>query len=90
MRKQYSGQRPMVSIGYGSDKETRYMLPNGLLKLTVNNAQQVKALLMNNQTHACEIAHGVSAKNRAGIIRACRELGVKVTNAHARMHKAEN
>lgn len=36
----------MVSIGYGSNKKTRHMMPNGLRRLVVSNPRDVDLLLM--------------------------------------------
>lgn len=89
MRRQYSGQRPMVSIGYGSDKETRHMLPCGFYKMRIFNVAQLDALLTNNQKYAAEIAHGVSARTRKIIIAKAAEMGVRVLNAKSRMRMEE-
>ena len=52
----------MPKIGYGSDKKTRYYLPNGLKKFTVRNIKDLDVLLMNNRTFCAEIAHNVSTR----------------------------
>ena len=52
----------MPKIGYGSDKKTRYHLPNGLKKFIVRNMKDLDVLLMNNRTFCAEIAHNVSSK----------------------------
>lgn len=58
----------MVSIGYGSDKETRFMLPCGFFKHRISTVHELKTLFMNNKTHAAQIAHGVSARSRKQIL----------------------
>ena len=62
MRRRFRGNRPMPKIGYGSDKKTRYHLPNGLKKFLVHNTKDLDILLMNNRTFCAEIAHNVSSK----------------------------
>lgn len=52
----------MPKIGYGSDKKTRYYLPNGLKKFVVRNIKDLDVLLMNNRTFCAEIAHNVSSR----------------------------
>lgn len=52
----------MPKIGYGSDKKTRYHLPNGLKKFVVHNIKDLDVLLMNNRTFCAEIAHNISSK----------------------------
>ena len=36
----------MVNIGYGNDKRTRHVLPNGLKLLCVYNVKELEILLM--------------------------------------------
>ena len=59
----------MAKIGFGSDLKTKHVNPNGFKKFLVNNIQDLEVLLMNNRTHAAEVAHNVSAKNRKEIIK---------------------
>lgn len=35
MRRRFKGQRPLVKIGYGSDKRTKGMLASGFMKFRV-------------------------------------------------------
>jgi large subunit ribosomal protein L32e len=79
----------MPSIGYGSNKKTRHLMPNGYKKFVVNNPGEVDLLLMHNTTFAAEIAHNVSARKRIEIIEKARILGVKVTNAAAKLRSEE-
>ncbi|EJU05320.1 ribosomal protein L32e [Dacryopinax primogenitus] len=89
VRRRFKGQLPMPKIGYGSNKKTRHLLPNGLKKMLVHNVREVDILLMHNKTFAVEVAHGVSSKNRVGIIDRAKALGLKVTNASARLRSEE-
>jgi len=79
----------MPKIGYGSNKKTRHLLPNGLKKLVVNNVKEVDLLLMHNKKFAAEIAHGVSSRNRITILTRAKALGIKVTNPTARLRAEE-
>jgi len=58
-------------IGYGSNKKTRHLLPNGLKKFLVNNVRELELLLMHNKSYAAEIAHNVSSRNRVVILERC-------------------
>ena len=96
-----------LQIGYGSNKKTRHLLPNGLKKFLVSNVREVDLLLMHNKSFAAEIAHNVSSRNRTVILERCvtplssnslifidhisraKVLGVKVTNAAARLRSEE-
>ncbi|PLW15905.1 hypothetical protein PCANC_14285 [Puccinia coronata f. sp. avenae] len=89
VRRRFKGQLPMPSIGYGSNKKTRHLMPNGYKKFVVNNPGEVDLLLMHNTTFAAEIAHNVSARKRIEIIEKARILGVKVTNAAAKLRSEE-
>ncbi|KAJ7598079.1 hypothetical protein C8J56DRAFT_307068 [Mycena floridula] len=68
VRRRFKGQTPMPKIGYGSNKKTRHLLPNGLKKLLVSNVREVDLLLMHNKSFAAEIAHNVSSRNRTVIL----------------------
>lgn len=59
----------MPKIGYGSDRATKYFLPNGLKKFVVHNAKDLDVLLMNNRSFCGEIAHNVSARVGFGVFR---------------------
>ena len=52
----------MPKIGYGSDKKTKFHLPNGYKKFVVKNVKDLDVLLMNNRSFCAEIAHNVSSR----------------------------
>lgn len=79
----------MPNIGYGSNKKTRHVMPNGFKRFLVKNEKDVELLLMHNGTFAAEIAHGVSSRKRIAIVEKARVLGVKVTNSNARVRTEE-
>lgn len=89
VRRRFKGQLPMPKIGYGSNKKTRHLMPNGFKRFLVNNERELELLLMHNGTYAAEIAHGVSARKRVAIVEKARVLGVKVTNSNARVRVEE-
>ncbi|KAI8367600.1 50S ribosomal protein L32 [Radiomyces spectabilis] len=89
VRRRFKGQAPMPKIGYGSDKKTRHLLPNGFRKFSVSNVREVELLLMHNRTYAAEIAHNVSSKKRVAILERAAQLNVKVINAGARLRSQE-
>ncbi|KAH8600232.1 putative DnaJ protein like protein xdj1 [Bisporella sp. PMI_857] len=85
VRRRFKGQMVMPSIGFGSNKKTRHLTPSGHKAFLVNNVSDVDLLLMHNKTFAAEIAHAVSSRKRIEIVARAKQLGVKVTNAKARV-----
>ena len=90
MRRRISGTIRMPTIGYGSDKKTRFLLPCGMKKFIVKSIADLEMLLMNNRKYAGEIAHAVSAKTRVAILERAKELNVRLLNDDARVKKEEH
>ncbi|KAA0153910.1 hypothetical protein FNF27_07140 [Cafeteria roenbergensis] len=80
-RRRFKGTPTTVKIGFGTDKKTRNLLPNGFLKYRVFNAEDVDMLMMNNRTHCVEIARTVALVKRREILQRCLELNVRCLNA---------
>ena len=89
VRRRFKGTIPQPAIGFGSDKSTRNLLPNGFYKFVVHNPKELEMLLMHNRKYCAEIAKNVSSRTRKAIIERAQELSVKVTNAVARVKKEE-
>lgn len=85
VRRRFRGTIPQPNIGYGSDKRTKYLNPSGLKAYVVRNVKDLDVLLLHSKTHAAEIAHNVSSKNRVEIVTKAKSLGVKVTNPKGRV-----
>ncbi|XP_070566777.1 large ribosomal subunit protein eL32-like [Ptychodera flava] len=90
VRRRFKGQYKMPNIGYGSNKRTKHMLPDGFRKFLVHNVKELEVLMMSNRTFAAEIAHNVSSKKRKFIVERAQQLAIKVTNANARLRSEEN
>ena len=90
VRRKFKGNILMPSIGYGSNKKTKHMLPDGFYKFQVKNVADLEMLLMHNEKYAAEIASAVSAKNRKEIIERAQQLNVKVVNKSAKHTATEN
>ncbi|KCV68782.1 50S ribosomal protein L32 [Fonticula alba] len=90
MRRRFKGMAPQVSIGFGSDKATKFLRPDGYKTFVVNNVKDLDILIMSNHTYAAEVAHNVSAAKRVGIVERAKELGIKVTNPNARVRSEES
>lgn len=51
----------MPSIGYGSNKKTRHMMPSGHKAFLVQNPRDVELLLMHNRTYAAEYVYSTGS-----------------------------
>ena len=89
VRRRFKGTIPQPEIGYGSDKKTRNLLPNGFYKFVVNNPKELEMLLMHNRKYCAEIAHSVSSRVRKQIVERAQQLHVKITNAGAKLKKED-
>jgi len=90
VRRRFKGSLPMPSIGYGSDKKTRNIHPNGFKSVVVNNVKELEMLMMHNRTYAATVGHSVSSRVRKEIIGRAEQLAVRVTNAAARVRAEED
>lgn len=89
VRRKWRGKILMPNVGYGTNKKTRHMLPNGFFKLVVSNVNELDALAMQNRTYCAEIAHNVSSQKRIAILDRAVQLDIKVSNAGARIKVEE-
>ena len=68
-RRKMRGYPKLVKIGYGTDKKTRHVLPNGFRKFLIRKVEDLELLLMNNRSFCGEIAKTMSCRNKDAIVR---------------------
>lgn len=85
VRRRFRGNISEPTIGYGSNKKTKFMMPSGHKAYLVSNIKDLEVLMMYTKTYAAEISHRVSSKNRAVLLARAKALGIHVTNAKARL-----
>jgi hypothetical protein len=59
-RRRFKGTQLHVKVGYGNNKKTRFMMPDGFLKFRVSNVKELELLLMHNKKYAAGEPHANS------------------------------
>jgi large subunit ribosomal protein L32e len=78
MRQHYRYRGNVVSIGYGSPKDARYLHPSGFREVMVHNVKDLERI--NPETEAARVAHKVGMRKRLEIEAKADELKIRVLN----------
>ena len=89
LRRKERGTPSHPAAGYGSDLETKYMLPTGFKPYIVHNVKDLEPLVTQNTIYAAVIGHAVGSKARRIIEQAAAEKNIFVVNANCRPSKKE-
>jgi len=89
VRRRFRGNKRMPHSGYGSDKRTKFVLPSGFKKFVVCNVKDLEILLTNNRVFCGELAHNLSARKKAILVKRAAELDVRLTNGKGKLKVEE-
>ena len=89
IRRRFKGQKAMPNKGYGSDRRTKFIHPDGFKHFIIYTAQDLHMLLMQNKKYAGVISTTVGAKARKSIVRKASELDVRLVNGSSKLRKLE-
>ena len=78
MRQHYGYRPPVVSIGYGSPREARFLHPSGFREVMVHNVKDLAKI--RPEQEAARVAHSVGMKKRLEIEKKAEELKIRVLN----------
>lgn len=78
MRQHFGYRRNVVSIGYGSPKEARFLHPSGFIEVLVHNVNDLAKI--RPEQEAARVAHSVGMKKRLEIEEKADELKIRVLN----------
>jgi large subunit ribosomal protein L32e len=78
MRQHYGYRPPVVSIGYGSPREARFLHPSGFREVMVYNVKDLAKI--KPEQEAARVAHSVGMKKRIEIEEKADELKIRVLN----------
>ncbi|MBU0685686.1 MAG: 50S ribosomal protein L32e [Candidatus Thermoplasmatota archaeon] len=78
MRQHYGYRPPVVSIGYGSPREARFLHPSGFREVMVYNVKDLAKI--RPEQEAARVAHSVGMKKRLEIEKKADELNIRVLN----------
>lgn len=79
-RRKYRGTPTHPSCGFGSDNETKYMLPNGFKPFMVHNVKDLEAIFTQNTQYAAVISHKVGGQLRRKIEAEAKAKNILVIN----------
>ena len=78
LRRHFGYRWNLPSIGYRGPREVRGLHPSGFREVIVHNVRQLEGLDPTKQ--AVRVAHGVGARKRELIEKACDEKGLRILN----------
>jgi large subunit ribosomal protein L32e len=80
VRRRFRGNIAMPTIGFGSNKKTRNLGPNGYYKIKINNINELMMFTMVNRKISIEMSKNLSKIKKKKIMDLAAKMDLKISN----------
>merc|ERR1719342_882052 len=86
-RKFMNGGVAIPKIGYRTSKEHRFRDKNNMKRVTIYNAEDIKAIANSSNEYCGEFSKKLSSVKRKSLMEKAQNYGVKIVNDYSRVEK---